>query len=85
MKTITYTVTDPQGLHARLAGTLVKRAKELGCKISLTKGDKTIDATKLFSVMGLGVKGGDAIVITLEGENETQAEQDMRAFLQKNL
>ena len=85
MTTLTYTVTDPLGLHARPAGMLVKKAKELGCKVMLAKGGKTADATKMFAVMGLAVKGGDEIVFTLEGENEAQAAEMLKAFLEENL
>lgn len=85
MTTLTYTVTDPLGLHARPAGMLVKKAKELGCKVMLTKGEKTADASKMFAVMGLSVKGGDEIVFTLEGENEAQAKDILEAFLKENL
>lgn len=85
MTTLRYTVTDPLGLHARPAGMLVKKAKELGCKVMLAKGEKTADAAKMFAVMGLSVKGGDEIVFTLEGDNEAEAAQTLEAFLKENL
>ena len=36
MKQFTYTITDPIGLHARLAGLLVKAAKELDSAVTVT-------------------------------------------------
>ena len=43
MKSFTYTIVDPVGIHARPAGLLVKTAKAFsGTEISVTKGDKTV-------------------------------------------
>ena len=36
MKEFKYTITDPEGIHARPAGELVKVCKEFACKITLT-------------------------------------------------
>ena len=44
MKSFTYTIVDPVGIHARPAGLLVKTAKAFsGTEISVTKGDKTAE------------------------------------------
>lgn len=41
MKSFTYTIVDPVGIHARPAGLLVKTAKAFsGTEISVTKGDQ---------------------------------------------
>ena len=47
MKEITFTVTDPLGIHARPAGILVKEAKKYASKITVWKGDKSCDMRKL--------------------------------------
>ena len=58
MKEFKYTITDPEGIHARPAGELVKVCKEFACKITLTKDGKTADCKKIFGLMGLAVKKG---------------------------
>ena len=50
MKEFTYTITDPEGIHARPAGELVKVAKEFSCKITLTKDGKSGDCKKIFGI-----------------------------------
>lgn len=40
MKEFKYTITDPEGIHARPAGELVKVCKEFACKITLTRMEK---------------------------------------------
>ncbi len=73
MKQITFTVTDPQGVHARPAGVLIKKIKEFQCAATISKDDKTADARKMFAVLGLGIKCGESITLTFDGADEEQA------------
>lgn len=73
MKQITFTVTDPQGVHARPAGVLIKKIKEFQCAATISKDDKTADARKMFAVPGLGIKCGESITLTFDGADEEQA------------
>ncbi|MGM9646469.1 MAG: HPr family phosphocarrier protein [Eubacteriales bacterium] len=85
MREFEYTIKDELGIHARPAGLLVKAAKATNCRISVVKGDKTADATRLFAVMGLGIKQGDTVTVTCDGENEEEAILQMRSFFENNL
>ena len=73
MKSFEYTITDPVGLHARPAGVLAKEAKKYTSIISITKGEKTVDARKLMAIMGMGVKQGDTVTVTIDGPDEETA------------
>ena len=79
MKSFVFTVTDPEGLHARPAGMLVKKAKEFSDSITIESNGKKADARKMFGLMGLGIKGGETITITTEGEQEAEAAAGERA------
>lgn len=85
MKEFTYTIKDELGIHARPAGMLAKAAKALDSEITITKGDKTVGATKLMALMGLGVKCGDTITVTANGGNEDAALEEIKSFLEANL
>ena len=85
MKTFTYAINDPAGIHARPAGLLVKEAKKFESKISVAKGVRKADLKKLFAVMGLGVKQGETITIEVEGADEEAAAATVEAFLKANL
>ena len=85
MKEFKYIITDPEGIHARPAGELVKAAKGFASVIKITKGEKSADAKKIFGLMGLGVKQGEEILIQAEGEDEEQAAAGLEAFLKGNL
>lgn len=85
MRTFDYTVKDELGIHARPAGLLVKAAKEFSSDITITKGDKQAGCTKLIAIMGLGVKCGDTVTITIDGADEDTAESAMKEFFETTL
>lgn len=85
MITLKYTIKDNLGIHARPAGALVKEVSKFKSTIKLTKGDKTADLKKLFSLMGLNVKFNDEIKITIDGEDEKEAYESIENFLKNNL
>ena len=55
MKKLEYVIRDEIGIHARPAGELVKEAKKYNSRITISKDGKSVEATKLMAVMGLGV------------------------------
>lgn len=85
MKTFTYTVKDELGIHARPAGMLVKEVKNFQSKVMLEKDGKTVDASRLMAVMSMGVKQGQTVTITVEGEDEDAAYETVKAFFESNL
>lgn len=85
MKSFEYTITDEVGIHARPAGLLVKLAKELESSVTIEKNGKSVDATKLFGIMGLGVAKGDTVKVSVQGGDEENAEKQLKEFFEKNL
>ena len=85
MKPFTYTVKDELGIHARPAGMLVKEVKNFQSKVMLEKDGKTVDASRLMAVMSMGVKQGQTVTITVEGEDEDAAYEAVKAFFESNL
>ena len=86
MKEFTYTITDPVGIHARPAGLLAKAAKALDSTVTITKdGGKSAVATKLMALMGLGIKQGETVKVTIEGGDEEANAAAMEQFFKDNL
>lgn len=85
MKTFDYTITDELGIHARPAGVLAKTAKALDSEVTITKGEKTVGASKLMMLMGLGIKQGDTITVTINGGDEEKSFNIMKVFFEENL
>ena len=84
MKEFEFVVTNPQGIHARPAGLLVKEAKKFESNISVFKGARKGDLKKIFTVMALGVKQCESIKVLVEGADEEQAASAVEAFLKEN-
>ena len=84
MKSFTYTISDPIGIHARPAGVLVKRASAFESDITLECGGKSADAKRIFAVMGLGVKSGDEVTLTASGADEDSAIDAMKELFAAN-
>lgn len=85
MREFQYVITDPEGIHARPAGELVKLAKSFSCRVQLEKDNKSVDCKKIFGIMGLGIKKGQEVTFIMEGEDENGACEAVSKFMQENL
>ena len=84
MRSFMYTIKVPVGLHARHAGMLVKQASLYQSAVRVSKGDKVADGKGILGLMGLGVKQGDVIQVTVEGPDEDAAALKLKSFLWEN-
>lgn len=84
MKTFEFVIKDEMGIHARPAGLFVKCAAKFASSVSIENKDKTADAKRLFAVMGLGVKQGETIKITVDGADEETAAKELEEFCKEN-
>ena len=85
MRSFEYTITDEVGIHSRPAGILVKEAKSYDSVIKVTKDGKSAEAKKLMALMGLGVKKGDTVTVSVEGGDEDAVAAKMEEFFKNNL
>lgn len=85
MKEFQHSIRDELGLHARPSGLLVKEAKKYKSDVTVTFGEKKSNAKGLIGIMTLGVKSGDMITITVEGEDEDQAFEELQSFCSANV
>ncbi|MFR8546870.1 MAG: HPr family phosphocarrier protein [[Clostridium] scindens] len=82
MGSFQYVIKDEVGMHARPAGMLVKLAKELSSAVTITKRDRTVEATKLLAIMSLGVKKGEEITVSADSEEDLEK---LKKFFEENL
>ena len=66
-------ITLPQGLHARPAALLARRAKAIASPIVLAAHGRETDARSVVGIMALGVRCGDELLIRAEGGEAQQA------------
>ena len=85
MKEFKHVIQDPMGLHARPAGMLVRLVQTLGDRVRITKGDRSVEGTRLLALMGLGIRYRDTVTVEIEGASEETSEAALREFFEKNL
>ena len=79
MREFKYVVTDPEGIHARPAGELVKAVKAFSSDIKIAKGGKAMNCKAIFGIMGLAVKKGDEV--TLAGMSLFVCKQSVKVIV----
>lgn len=84
MKSFEYTIKEPVGLHARPAGMLNKEARKYKSVITIHHGAKSANVLRLMAVMQLGVKFGDTVKVTIEGEDEEVVAPIVEEFFKAN-
>ena len=85
MMTFEVAVKDPMGLHARPAGCLVKEAARFKSRIVLEANGKSVEATRLLALMGLRIKSGETVRVSVEGADEAVCAEAMKAFFAANV
>ena len=85
LKQVQYTIKSELGVHARPPRLLVKLAKQYTSTVTIEKNGKTCDMRKLMAVMGMGIRQGETITVTAEGEDEAAAIEAVEKFLTENV
>jgi phosphotransferase system HPr (HPr) family protein len=85
MKEFEYTITDPNGIHARPAGLFAAKMQEFTSGITVVSGERTADGKKLLALMKMRVKQHDTLVVKAEGPDEDAVIEAAKTFLQANL
>lgn len=85
MQEFQYTIQDENGIHARPAGLLVRKAQSYQSSATITREGKSADMKRLFALMGLNIKKGDTVTVQVGGADEAAAVQGLKEFLNENL
>ena len=76
-----WVIDYPSGLHARPASLWVNAAKALDGPLRLRRGSDTADPRNLLSLLQLGIKSGETIVISASGEKAKTAVRRMKEVM----
>lgn len=85
MKSFEYTIQNPAGIHARPAGTLVRTAERFKSDITAEKDDKKVSLKKLIELMRMSAVQNDTLRVSIDGEDEGEAFEAMKAVFEENL
>ncbi len=83
-QTVTLTVRNKLGLHARPAAQFVTTAGRYAADVRVTKGDKSADGKSINQVAILGVRQGDEIVVSADGPDAAAALAALQALADDN-
>ncbi len=73
MNTAEIIIENEIGLHARPASNLIKLTKTFNSDIRLISDGKNGNGKSIISILGLGLKKGDKVLIETEGDDEEEA------------
>ncbi len=78
------TIMNSQGLHARPAAIFVQIAVKFDSRITVKKGDETVNGKSIMGILMLGAQYLNKITLVAEGRDAEQAMAELEGFLTKN-
>jgi phosphocarrier protein len=79
-------IGSPVGLHARPAKLLVELAGRLPVPVKIGRDEsQLVDAGSILGIMALGVRGGEEVLLTAEGEGAEEALSEVAELLARDL
>lgn len=81
----TVTLVNETGLHARPAKVFANAASEVDAKVTVSKGDREVNAASVLSVLTLDCHQGDEITIRAEGDGAEEALDRLVALVESGL
>lgn len=66
-------IQNQAGLHARPAALFSQKSNTFKSNIMIYKDSKSANAKSIISVMGLGVKKGDILIVKIDGPDAAEA------------
>ncbi len=86
MPSRTATIASSVGLHARPAALLVKAITDSGLEVTITRADgKAAEGRSLLMVMALGVKCGEQVTLSAEGEGADKTLDQLTKLVESDL
>ncbi|MBI9104689.1 MAG: HPr family phosphocarrier protein [Spirochaetales bacterium] len=84
MKEIEIVVKNETGLHSRPADLFVRTAKLFKSDITVSKGEKSVNAKTILKVILLNVSQDDTIKISADGEDEDVVLSELRTLIESD-
>jgi phosphocarrier protein len=85
MISISVTIKNSVGLHARPATFFVQKANCFKSSIWVEKGDCRVNAKSLLGVLSLGIAQDTEITIIADGADEAAAVEGLKSLVEKEL
>jgi phosphocarrier protein HPr len=76
---------NPSGLHARPAKVFASAAADAPGKVTLTKGEREVNAASVLSILTLDCHQGDEITVNVEGDDAEATLDELVALIESGL
>jgi phosphotransferase system HPr (HPr) family protein len=83
MMTKDYTLTAPDGIHARPATALIRLVRTFQSDVRMKKDGREVQLNSILQILGLVPKAGDTVTVTVSGPDEGTAFEALDAFFTK--
>jgi phosphocarrier protein HPr len=77
-------VPNKQGMHARPAEMLVRRAQQFKSKIEIVRNGDRVEAKSMMNLLTLGATQGTQLVIEAEGSDAQEAVDALAEVIEKD-
>ena len=84
MRTITITIINKLGLHARASAKFVSTAARFQSQLEVTKDQQTINGKSIMGVMMLAAKQGSILTLQMNGPDEENMEEALVNLIQQS-
>lgn len=84
MTSFVFKLTNEHGLHARPAGLIVQTCSKFQSKVSLLKNGQPYNCKSVLGLMKMGAAKGDELTLEIEGSDEANALEAMKALISAN-
>ena len=84
MTSKTIKIQIPDGLEARPVALFVQVASQYESQIYVKSGSKKVNAKSIMGMMTLGLSAGEEVNVLAEGEDETEALENIEKYLSGN-
>jgi phosphocarrier protein HPr len=81
----TVNLPNPSGLHARPAKVFAQAAAAAPGTVTVSKDGREVNASSVLSVLTLDCHQGDAITVTVEGEDAESTLDELVALIESGL
>lgn len=83
MTVVTAILKNENGLHARPASMFIKKAMSFKSNVTVLKKDRKANGKSITGILSLDIKAGNEITIMTEGEDEVNASQVLKDFIEE--
>ena len=75
------TISIPDGLTAKTTTVIIEKANEFPCSIVVESQDRRVNGKSLLGVLSLGLRCGDSLQLSADGEHEAEAVEAIAGLL----